>query len=119
MHIIFLCEKYSCNALLPGNNFAVVHCTGYIKNWPPQGISMDRNPEEEMHASSSCCLVAIGRLQVNNIQKSFIWSILGLGHSLEQSKIIRCSFLVGILSKARQEEPENLHLVVILFSTFR
>ena len=47
-----------------GNNFAVVHCTGYIKNWPPQGIQMDRNPEDEMHASSSCCLVAIGRLQV-------------------------------------------------------
>ena len=47
-----------------GNNFAVVHCTGYIKNWPPQGIQMDRNPEDDMHASSSCCLVAIGRLQV-------------------------------------------------------
>ena len=50
--------------LVSGNNFAVVHCTGYIKNWPPQGIQMDRNPEDEMHASSSCCLVAIGRLQV-------------------------------------------------------
>ena len=55
-----------------GNNFAVVHCTGYIKNWPPQGIQMDRNPEEEMHASSSCCLVAIGRLQVHS---SLVFSI--------------------------------------------
>ena len=53
--------------LVAGNNFAVVHCTGYIKNWPPQGIQMDRNPEDEMHASSSCCLVAIGRLQVEQI----------------------------------------------------
>ena len=49
-----------------GNNFAVVHCTGYIKNWPPQGIQMDRNQEDDMHASSSCCLVAIGRLQVGD-----------------------------------------------------
>ena len=49
-----------------GANYAVVHCTGYIKNWPPQGIQMERSQEEEMHASSSCCLVAIGRLQVSS-----------------------------------------------------
>ena len=30
-----------------------------------QGIQMDRNPEDEIHSSSSCCLVAIGRLQVS------------------------------------------------------
>ena len=27
---------------------------------------MDRSGEDELHASSSCCLVAIGRLQVNS-----------------------------------------------------
>ena len=67
MHFFTLSEMlYESVGLLAGNNFAVVHCTGYIKNWPPQGIQMDRNPEDEMHASSSCCLVAIGRLQVES-----------------------------------------------------
>lgn len=55
------------NALGPspdGNAYAVVHCTGYIKNWPPSG-SMDRGIENEEH-TSNCCLVAIGRLQVTS-----------------------------------------------------
>ena len=47
-------------------NFHVVHCTGYIKNWPPQGIQLDRGQEEELQGSS-CCLVAIGRLQVTSM----------------------------------------------------
>lgn len=60
------------NALGPspdGNSYAVVHCTGYIKNWPPSGVSMDRGIENEEHASH-CCLVAIGRLQVTSTPNS-------------------------------------------------
>eukprot|EP00095_Tigriopus_kingsejongensis_P002991 snap_masked-scaffold250_size238258-processed-gene-1.7 protein:Tk02991 transcript:snap_masked-scaffold250_size238258-processed-gene-1.7-mRNA-1 annotation:"aryl hydrocarbon receptor nuclear translocator homolog isoform x11" len=49
-----------------GDNYTVVHCTGYIKNWPPQGIQLDRAQEEELQGSS-CCLVAIGRLQVTSM----------------------------------------------------
>lgn len=63
-------QRNSLGPSRDGNNFAVVHCTGYIKNWPPQGIQMDRNPEDDMHASSSCCLVAIGRLQVTSTPNS-------------------------------------------------
>jgi len=59
-------QRNSLGPSRDGSNFAVVHCTGYIKNWPPQGIQMERNPEDEMHASASCCLVAIGRLQVTS-----------------------------------------------------
>ncbi len=29
-------------------SYHVVHCTGYIKNWPPQGIQLDRHQEEEL-----------------------------------------------------------------------
>jgi len=58
-------QRNSLGPSRDGSNYAVVHCTGYIKNWPPQGLHMDRS-EEEMHASSSCCLVAIGRLQVTS-----------------------------------------------------
>jgi len=59
-------QRNSLGPSRDGSNFAVVHCTGYIKNWPPQGLSMERSSEDEMHASSSCCLVAIGRLQVTS-----------------------------------------------------
>jgi len=59
-------QRNSLGPSRDGSNFAVVHCTGYIKNWPPQGLAMERSAEDEMHASSSCCLVAIGRLQVTS-----------------------------------------------------
>ncbi|GIY11218.1 aryl hydrocarbon receptor nuclear translocator homolog [Caerostris darwini] len=49
-----------------GNAYAVVHCTGYVKNWPPTGVSMERLDPEDAHGSSHCCLVAIGRLQVTS-----------------------------------------------------
>ncbi|XP_047592183.1 aryl hydrocarbon receptor nuclear translocator 2 isoform X1 [Lutra lutra] len=45
--------------------YAVVHCTGYIKAWPPAGMTI---PEEdaEVGQGSKYCLVAIGRLQVTS-----------------------------------------------------
>ena len=43
--------------------YAVVHCTGYIKNWQAGNIPMT---EDDQHGGSHCCLVAIGRLQVTS-----------------------------------------------------
>uniref|UniRef100_A0A665TFH9 Aryl hydrocarbon receptor nuclear translocator 2 n=1 Tax=Echeneis naucrates TaxID=173247 RepID=A0A665TFH9_ECHNA len=45
--------------------YSVVHCTGYIKAWPPAGMTI---PEEDTEASQAgkYCLVAIGRLQVTS-----------------------------------------------------
>ncbi|XP_027870666.1 aryl hydrocarbon receptor nuclear translocator 2 isoform X1 [Xiphophorus couchianus] len=45
--------------------YSVVHCTGYIKAWPPAGMAI---PEEDSEASQTgkYCLVAIGRLQVTS-----------------------------------------------------
>lgn len=55
-----------------GESYAVVHCTGYIKNWPPTDVypggPMDRQQDDNMH--SHCCLVAIGRLQVTSTANS-------------------------------------------------
>lgn len=47
-----------------GNHYTVVHVTGYIKNWPPSGVQMDRDSDE--NSSTHCCLVGIGRLQVTS-----------------------------------------------------
>ncbi|KAM3624820.1 uncharacterized protein V6R79_001951 [Siganus canaliculatus] len=45
--------------------YSVVHCTGYIKAWPPAGMTI---PDEDSEASQTgkYCLVAIGRLQVTS-----------------------------------------------------
>lgn len=58
---------------LDGENYAVVHCTGYIKNWPPTGMQMGIpdamvvDPEDpEKPPSLHCCMVSIGRLQVTS-----------------------------------------------------
>ncbi|XP_063002150.1 aryl hydrocarbon receptor nuclear translocator isoform X2 [Elgaria multicarinata webbii] len=46
-------------------HFVVVHCTGYIKAWPPAGVSLpDDDPDTGQ--GSKFCLVAIGRLQVTS-----------------------------------------------------
>ncbi|XP_064648063.1 aryl hydrocarbon receptor nuclear translocator homolog isoform X3 [Lineus longissimus] len=46
-----------------GQQYAVIHVTGYIKNWPPSGVQIERDSED---SGSHCCLVAIGRLQVTS-----------------------------------------------------
>ncbi|KAK7878227.1 hypothetical protein WMY93_034374, partial [Mugilogobius chulae] len=43
--------------------YVVVHCTGYIKSWPPAGVSLS-DEETDSNQGSRYCLVAIGRLQV-------------------------------------------------------
>ena len=67
------------------NPYAVVHCTGYIKNWPPSGVQMidrsmggggDHQGGEDGHSSAAannCCLVAIGRLQVTSMPNTGVW----------------------------------------------
>ncbi|XP_071481156.1 aryl hydrocarbon receptor nuclear translocator homolog [Diadema antillarum] len=51
-----------------GEQFAVVHCTGYIKNWPPSaGMVIDQSEgDSEGQSTNHYCLVAIGRLQVTS-----------------------------------------------------
>uniref|UniRef100_A0A3Q1KF60 Aryl hydrocarbon receptor nuclear translocator n=1 Tax=Anabas testudineus TaxID=64144 RepID=A0A3Q1KF60_ANATE len=44
--------------------YVVVHCTGYIKSWPPAGVSLT-DDEADNTQGSRYCLVAIGRLQVS------------------------------------------------------
>uniref|UniRef100_A0A1B6CDX3 Aryl hydrocarbon receptor nuclear translocator homolog n=1 Tax=Clastoptera arizonana TaxID=38151 RepID=A0A1B6CDX3_9HEMI len=60
-HLNRLKQRNSLGPSRDGHNYAVVHCTGYIKNWPPTG--MERPVDED---GTHCCLVAIGRLQVTS-----------------------------------------------------
>ncbi|XP_059171550.1 aryl hydrocarbon receptor nuclear translocator homolog isoform X2 [Physella acuta] len=65
-HTVRMRQRNTLGPASDGNHYAVVHVTGYIKNWPPSaGVQMDRNESDE-HGGSHCCLVAIGRLQVTN-----------------------------------------------------
>ncbi|XP_067832108.1 aryl hydrocarbon receptor nuclear translocator-like [Heptranchias perlo] len=45
--------------------FVVVHCTGYIKAWPPAGVTLP-DDEPDSGQGNKFCLVAIGRLQVTS-----------------------------------------------------
>jgi len=55
-------QRNSLGVSRDGMNYAVIHCTGYIKNWPPTSVTMDRGEDDGTHF----CLVAIGRLQVTS-----------------------------------------------------
>lgn len=58
-------QRNSLGPSQDGNAYAVVHCTGYVKNWPTP--SVDRNLEtDDGHHVAHSCLVAIGRLQVTS-----------------------------------------------------
>ncbi|XP_059363270.1 aryl hydrocarbon receptor nuclear translocator-like isoform X2 [Carassius carassius] len=43
--------------------YAVVHCTGFIRSWPPAGVTLSEE-EADNNQGNRFCLVAIGRLQV-------------------------------------------------------
>ncbi|CAG5130494.1 unnamed protein product [Candidula unifasciata] len=65
-HTVRMRQRNTLGPASDGKHYAVVHVTGYVKNWPPSaGIQLDRSDSDE-HGSSHCCLVAIGRLQVTN-----------------------------------------------------
>lgn len=63
-HSLRVRQRNTLGPSTDGHHYAVVHVTGYIKNWPPTGVQMDRGEDE--HGGSHCCLVAIGRLQVTS-----------------------------------------------------
>lgn len=62
-HIHRLRQRNSLGPSHDGNQYAVVHCTGYTKNWPTSSSAMERIDVEDPN-NGYCCLVAIGRLQV-------------------------------------------------------
>lgn len=62
-HLHRLRQRNSLGPSHDGNQYAVVHCTGYTKNWPTSSATLDRIDVDDAN-NGYCCLVAIGRLQV-------------------------------------------------------
>lgn len=60
-HLNRLKRKNSLGPAQDGQNYAVLHCNGYIKNCPPTNVQIEGQIGEE-----HCCLIAIGRLQVTS-----------------------------------------------------
>ncbi|XP_042324287.1 aryl hydrocarbon receptor nuclear translocator-like protein 2 isoform X2 [Sceloporus undulatus] len=51
--------------------YCTVHCTGYLKNWPPNEVGVEEESDAEKGSSNFNCLVAIGRLHPYTVpQKS-------------------------------------------------
>eukprot|EP00069_Balaena_mysticetus_P020641 bmy_12998T0 len=42
--------------------FCTIHCTGYLRNWPPNIVGMEEEMDNKKDSSNFTCLVAIGRL---------------------------------------------------------
>ncbi|XP_059967973.1 basic helix-loop-helix ARNT-like protein 2 isoform X2 [Mesoplodon densirostris] len=42
--------------------FCTIHCTGYLRNWPPNIVGMEEETDNKKDSSNFTCLVAIGRL---------------------------------------------------------
>ncbi|XP_030766085.1 aryl hydrocarbon receptor nuclear translocator-like protein 1 isoform X2 [Sitophilus oryzae] len=43
--------------------YSVIHCTGYLKSWPPAQIGLEKHDDPDMDTGCNlCCLVAIGRI---------------------------------------------------------
>uniref|UniRef100_A0AAA9S6Z8 Aryl hydrocarbon receptor nuclear translocator like 2 n=1 Tax=Bos taurus TaxID=9913 RepID=A0AAA9S6Z8_BOVIN len=43
--------------------FCTVHCTGYLRSWPPNIAGMEEERDNKKDRSNFTCLVAVGRLQ--------------------------------------------------------
>ncbi|CAM9727105.1 unnamed protein product [Lampetra fluviatilis] len=53
-------------------NFCTIHCTGYLKSWPPTKMGLEEEGESSDEGCNLSCLVAIGRLHPHHHQQNHI-----------------------------------------------
>ena len=53
--------------ILDRKKYATIHCTGYLKSWPPGKVGLDKDEMEvDIDGCNLSCLVAVARVQVNS-----------------------------------------------------
>lgn len=109
-HVHRFRQRNSLGPSVDGNAYAVVHCTGYIKNWPTPVNQADRGLEnEDGHHQAHSCLVAIGRLQVtsspdtSDLMGANSMSEFVTRHSMEGKFTFVDQRVLGILGYQTQE----------------
>ncbi|XP_026891603.1 basic helix-loop-helix ARNT-like protein 2 isoform X10 [Acinonyx jubatus] len=50
--------------------FCTIHCTGYLRSWPPNIVGMEEEKDSKKDSSNFTCLVAIGRLHPNIVPQN-------------------------------------------------
>uniref|UniRef100_A0A8C8U0W5 Basic helix-loop-helix ARNT like 2 n=1 Tax=Peromyscus maniculatus bairdii TaxID=230844 RepID=A0A8C8U0W5_PERMB len=51
-----------CSKKKDHRKFYTVHCTGYLRSWPPNVVGMEKERDNEKDSGPLTCLVAMGRL---------------------------------------------------------
>ncbi|OBS83142.1 hypothetical protein A6R68_22874, partial [Neotoma lepida] len=51
-----------CSKKKDHRKFYTVHCTGYLRSWPPNVVGMEKERDDEKDSGPLTCLVAMGRL---------------------------------------------------------
>ncbi|XP_013380047.1 protein cycle [Lingula anatina] len=43
--------------------YALIHCTGYLKSWPPAKLGLEEDTDSDSDGGNTTCLVAVGKVQ--------------------------------------------------------
>ncbi|XP_041496417.1 aryl hydrocarbon receptor nuclear translocator-like protein 2 isoform X1 [Microtus oregoni] len=56
-----------CSKKKDHRKFYTVHCTGYLRSWPPSVVGVEKERDSEKDSGPLTCLVAMGRLHPYNV----------------------------------------------------
>ncbi|XP_075838380.1 basic helix-loop-helix ARNT-like protein 2 isoform X3 [Microtus pennsylvanicus] len=60
-------RRSPCSKKKDHRKFYTVHCTGYLRSWPPSVVGVEKERDSEKESGPLTCLVAMGRLHPYNV----------------------------------------------------
>ncbi|XP_026643737.1 aryl hydrocarbon receptor nuclear translocator-like protein 2 isoform X1 [Microtus ochrogaster] len=60
-------RRSPCSKEKAHRKFYTVHCTGYLRSWPPSVVGVEKGRDSEKDSGPLTCLVAMGRLHPYNV----------------------------------------------------